>query len=140
MLCVQGAHEVVEASKQPKKAGQTAVLAALSFWDYSNVADVPGGDAYKATGRCFSVAAGRISYTLGFKGKPSTHRSPPQLCTSVYKELRNFSHIAWNEVHTSISYSENMRRGSSHQMAALNSILLGFKLAKSSQHPEQATT
>ena len=28
----------------------------------------PGADAYKATGRCFSVAAGRISYTHAFKG------------------------------------------------------------------------
>lgn len=47
----------------------TAVLAALSFWDYAFVADVPGSDAYKATGRCISVAAGRISFTYDFKGK-----------------------------------------------------------------------
>ncbi len=25
-------------------------------------------DAYKATGRCFSVAAGRVSFVHGFKG------------------------------------------------------------------------
>ena len=51
-------------------AGQaeTAVVAALSFWDYSLVANVPGSDTYKATGRCFSVAAGRISYSYGLKG------------------------------------------------------------------------
>lgn len=50
-------------------AASTAVIAALSFWDYSLM--LPGGtesDAYKATGRCFSVAAGRISYVHGFKG------------------------------------------------------------------------
>lgn len=47
----------------------TAVLAALSFWDYAFVADVPGSDAYKATGRCISVAAGRISFTYNFKGR-----------------------------------------------------------------------
>ena len=46
----------------------TAVVACLSFWDYSLVAHTPGSDAYKATGRCFSVAAGRISYTHAFKG------------------------------------------------------------------------
>lgn len=53
----------------------TAVLAALSFWDYAFVADVPGSDAYKATGRCISVAAGRISYTYGFRGD-STSEQP----------------------------------------------------------------
>lgn len=26
------------------------------------------GEAYKATGRCFSVAAGRISFCYGLKG------------------------------------------------------------------------
>ena len=55
---------------QGDAAGQpeTAVVAALSFWDYSLVANVPGSDTYKATGRCFSVAAGRISYSYGLKG------------------------------------------------------------------------
>ena len=52
----------------PEASGTTAVLAALSFWDYAFVADVPGSDAYKATGRCISVAAGRISFTYDFKG------------------------------------------------------------------------
>ena len=47
---------------------ETAVIAALSFWDYSLVANVQGSDTYKATGRCFSVAAGRISYSYGLKG------------------------------------------------------------------------
>lgn len=28
------------------------------------------GEAYKATGRCFSVAAGRISFCYGLKGAP----------------------------------------------------------------------
>lgn len=46
----------------------TAVVAALSFWDYSLVANVQGSETYKATGRCFSVAAGRISYTFALKG------------------------------------------------------------------------
>ena len=49
----------------------TAVMAALSFWDYSLVAEVPSSEAYKATGRCFSVASGRISFTYALKGAPS---------------------------------------------------------------------
>lgn len=47
-----------------------AVIAALSFWDYSQRIDaaLPGvGEAYKATGRCISVAAGRISFCYGLK-------------------------------------------------------------------------
>ena len=44
------------------------MIAALSFWDYSLVANVQGSDTYKATGRCFSVAAGRISYSYGLRG------------------------------------------------------------------------
>ena len=51
-------------------AASTAVIAALSFWDYS--AMLPAGtesDAHKTSGRCFSVAAGRISYVHGFKGE-----------------------------------------------------------------------
>lgn len=69
---MQGAQEVMAswpAEAVSTEARQsTAVLAALSFWDYAFVANVPGNDAYKATGRCISVAAGRISYTYGFKG------------------------------------------------------------------------
>lgn len=59
----------------PTKRGddQTAVVAALSFWDYSLIADVQGSDTYKATGRCFSVAAGRISYTYSLKGGVSRY-------------------------------------------------------------------
>ena len=52
----------------PSGTDQTAVVAALSFWDYSLLYDGTAGEAYKATGRCFSVAAGRISYVYGLKG------------------------------------------------------------------------
>ena len=52
-------------------AEDAAVVACLSFWDYSLVAQVRGSDAYKATGRCFSVAAGRISFTHALKGAPA---------------------------------------------------------------------
>ena len=71
----QGAYEVSQAWQLP--AGEltacaeqsTAVVAALSFWDYSLVTPLgAGSDTYKATGRCFSVAAGRISFVHGFKG------------------------------------------------------------------------
>lgn len=67
---VQGSWEVVQNWGDNKSSGmdQTAVVAALSFWDYSLVSDVQGSDTYKATGRCFSVAAGRISYTFSFNG------------------------------------------------------------------------
>jgi hypothetical protein len=53
-------------------APTTAVVAAQSFWDYAQRTDaaVPGvGEAYKATGRCFSVAAGRISFCFGLRGE-----------------------------------------------------------------------
>lgn len=50
-------------------AASTAVIAALSFWDYSAMLPVgTESDAHKTSGRCFSVAAGRISYVQGFKG------------------------------------------------------------------------
>ncbi len=50
-------------------SASTSVVAALSFWDYSLLlSDSTGGDTYKATGRCFSVAAGRISYSYALKG------------------------------------------------------------------------
>ena len=74
--CVlQGAEEVIRSwaaslVEPSEAANPTAVLAALSFWDYAFVADVAGSDAYKATGRCISVAAGRISFTHDFKGNP----------------------------------------------------------------------
>ncbi len=64
-----------EASAAPAStataADQTSVVAALSFWDYSLLYDGTAGEAYKATGRCFSVAAGRISYVYGLRGKRS---------------------------------------------------------------------
>ena len=75
----------------------TSVVTALSFWDYSLLTTVritarliftsaavncitgmiemhylgvqsAGSDAFKTTGRCFSVAAGRIAYTYALKG------------------------------------------------------------------------
>lgn len=75
----------------------TSVVTALSFWDYSLLTTVrmsarliytsaavnciagiivmrylgmqsAGSDALKTTGRCFSVAAGRIAYTYALKG------------------------------------------------------------------------
>ncbi len=67
----QGSWEAVKPwgdKTSPGVGDETAVVAALSFWDYSLVSDVAGSDTYKATGRCFSVAAGRISYTFSFKG------------------------------------------------------------------------
>jgi acyl transferase domain-containing protein len=55
----------------PQGAASTAVIAALSFWDYSAMLPVgTESDAHKTSGRCFSVAAGRISYVHGFKGDP----------------------------------------------------------------------
>ncbi len=68
-VAVQDAWQVLQHG-HCTSAGQpeTAVVAALSFWDYSLVASVPGSDTYKATGRCLSVAAGRISYSYGLKG------------------------------------------------------------------------
>ena len=61
-------------------ADQTAVVAALSFWDYSLLYDGTAGEAYKATGRCFSVAAGRISYVYGLKGDTA-------LCMGLAEEI-----------------------------------------------------
>jgi len=52
-----------------------SVAATMSFWDYSQQIDaaLPGtGEAFKATGRCFSVAAGRISFCYGLKGPSMT--------------------------------------------------------------------
>lgn len=51
----------------------TAVASAQSFWDYSSQLDrhvplAPGLAAYRASGRCFSVAAGRISFSHGLQG------------------------------------------------------------------------
>lgn len=51
------------------------MVAALSFWDYSLILGAnTGGDAYKATGRCFSVAAGRVSYSYGLKGATGSYQ------------------------------------------------------------------
>lgn len=69
-----GAGQGMQASdhSEPVDLSETSVIAALSFWDYSLVADVAGSETYKATGRCFSVAAGRISYVYGLKGESQT--------------------------------------------------------------------
>jgi 3-oxoacyl-(acyl-carrier-protein) synthase/acyl carrier protein len=59
------------AGSPPPPPDSLAVLASQSFWDYAQATDraIPWvGEAYKATGRCFSVAAGRISFCLGLKG------------------------------------------------------------------------
>ena len=78
LVMLQGAHGVLQhwssqgADITAPDAASTAVLAALSFWDYSLVAEVPGSEAYKATGRCFSVASGRISFSYALKGERCT--------------------------------------------------------------------
>jgi hypothetical protein len=82
---VQGAWEVARHWQGPQHANlvapgaaSTAVIAALSFWDYSLVTPPgTGSDTYKATGRCFSVAAGRVSFVHGFKGAYD-YPCPPQ--------------------------------------------------------------
>ncbi|KAL4548258.1 hypothetical protein Ndes2526B_g00840 [Nannochloris sp. 'desiccata'] len=68
-IMLEGAYEVLPLPSEHQ--AQVGVLAALSFWDYSIQADrhlVGAGEAYKATGRCFSVASGRISFCYGLKG------------------------------------------------------------------------
>ena len=74
---MQDAFEVLQhwtaAGIDVKRNNETAVVAALSFWDYSFIVNVPGSEAYKATGRCFSVASGRISYTYALKGLAMVH-------------------------------------------------------------------
>lgn len=63
-------HQVSSSSNYVRE-NNVAVVAALSFWDYSLQLErhLPGaGDAYKTTGKCFSVAAGRISFAYGLKG------------------------------------------------------------------------
>ena len=65
----------------------TAVVAALSFWDYSLVTPPgTGSDTYKATGRCFSVAAGRVSFVHGFKGVRG------RLCSPSISSIDAFEH------------------------------------------------
>ena len=81
---MQGAWEVASQWQGPAHreltapaADSTAVIAALSFWDYSLVTPAgAGSDTYKATGRCFSVAAGRVSFVHGFKGAVSFGELP----------------------------------------------------------------
>lgn len=69
------------------------MLAALSFWDYAQQTDraIPGvGEAYKATGRCFSVAAGRISFSYGLKGERFAGQWTLTLrCVASYKQTGN---------------------------------------------------
>ncbi|KAK9864441.1 hypothetical protein WJX84_010043 [Apatococcus fuscideae] len=73
-------------------ADQTAVVAALSFWDYSLLYDGTAGEAYRATGRCFSVAAGRISYVYGLKG-PAV--SLDTACSSTLSATSLASSMLW---------------------------------------------
>jgi 3-oxoacyl-(acyl-carrier-protein) synthase/acyl carrier protein len=68
-MMLESAYEVLPLPSEHE--AQVGVLAALSFWDYSIQTDrhLAGvGEAYKATGRCFSVASGRISFCYGLKG------------------------------------------------------------------------
>ena len=70
-LMLEGSYEALNEISSASTTTNVAVLASISFWDYSVQADrhfVGVGDAYKATGRCFSVAAGRISFCYGLKG------------------------------------------------------------------------
>lgn len=74
-----------------------AVLAALSFWDYTIQADrhLPGtGDAFRATGRCFSVAAGRISFSYGLKG-PAI--SLDTACSSSLSAIHLGQRLLWEQ-------------------------------------------
>ena len=67
-IMLESAYEALKGIHGDPNVG---VLASISFWDYSLQADRHIGrlgEAYKATGRCFSVAAGRISYCYGLKG------------------------------------------------------------------------
>ena len=75
-MWAQGSNEVLRGAPQES----TAVITAQSFWDYSSILDqaVPGASAvYKATGRCFSVSAGRISFSHGLKGVARVWRLNP---------------------------------------------------------------
>lgn len=68
-MMLESAYEVLPLASEHE--AQVGVLAALSFWDYSIQADrhlAGAGEAYKATGRCFSVASGRVSFCYGLKG------------------------------------------------------------------------
>lgn len=71
-LCpFQDASHALSAWSGHPNRDSTAVISAQSFWDYASEADraIPGlGAAYRASGRCFSVAAGRISFTFGLQG------------------------------------------------------------------------
>ena len=50
-------------------AREGPVVATLSSWDYSLVANVDGRDAYKARGQYLSVAVGRMSYVYILEGE-----------------------------------------------------------------------
>jgi hypothetical protein len=86
MICgLQDAYHIfhsweVQGQNMSDLRASTSVVAALSFWDYSLILGKDtGGDAFKATGRCFSVAAGRISYCYALKGCP--------LATKPFKQI-----------------------------------------------------
>ena len=63
----------------PHPSSHVAVATALSFWDYASLAAAAAaaaaptsfaaaGDAHAATGRCLSVAAGRLAFAFDFRG------------------------------------------------------------------------
>ncbi len=90
-MMLEGAYEVLPSSSEHD--AQVGVLAALSFWDYSIQADrhlAGAGEAYKATGRCFSVASGRISFCYGLKG-PSV--SVDTACSSYLSAVHLGRHM-----------------------------------------------
>ena len=81
VLAALGAGAAAAADAGPLAGGDVAVVAAQSFWDYAQQTDraLPGvGEAYKATGRCFSVAAGRISFCFGLRGAPGGWGGPAE--------------------------------------------------------------
>ncbi len=90
-LILAGAYEVLPLPSEHD--AQVGVLAALSFWDYSIQVDrhlSGAGEAYKATGRCFSVASGRISFCYGLKG-PSV--SVDTACSSYLSAVHLGRHM-----------------------------------------------
>ena len=98
---LQDAYEVLQhwtaAGIDVQREDETAVVAALSFWDYSLIATSPGSEAYKATGRCFSVASGRISFTYALKG--GLHALQPENLCACCPKCRCHTMAAFPDVH-----------------------------------------
>jgi hypothetical protein len=71
IVCGAPEQDAFHVLKRQSRVEDVSVIAALSFWDYSLLLGgqlAGGSETYKATGRCFSVAAGRISYIHGLRG------------------------------------------------------------------------